>query len=79
MARGKMNRRGMDSDEWREGREATRRYRVTGHEAPLKVRDPLTGGETRYDKDDEFGHDDWPVPHVSIPNALKRGLIEEVE
>lgn len=58
--------------------ERPRRYRVTGHEAPLKVRNPADGSERRYDTGDEFNHGEWPVPHVSIKNALKRGLIEEV-
>lgn len=53
-------------------------YRVTGFEAPLRVDKP-NGKHTTYKKGDKFKGSDWPMPHITIANALKHGTIEEVE
>lgn len=52
-------------------------YRVTGFQAPLHI-DLPDGGHKIYKKGDKFASDEWPMPHVTIPNQLKLGTIEEV-
>lgn len=59
-------------------RSEVKRYRVTGFQAPLKVK-LAKGGNKIYIKGAVFGADEWPMPHVTIPNQLRLGTIEEVE
>lgn len=55
-----------------------KRYVTTGEQLPIRVELP-TGGRITYTKKGEpIEADKWPVPHVTIPNAIRRGLIEEV-
>ena len=56
-----------------------RRFRTTGKELPLRI-DLIEGGRLTYEKaGEEFSEDEWPMPHVTIPNMVNHGCIEEVE
>lgn len=59
-------------------KDEVKRYRVTGFQAPIRI-DLPKGGCKIYETDDEFGANEWPMPHVTIPNQLKLGTIEEVK
>lgn len=56
-----------------------KRYRILDKELPIRV-DLVGGGIREYKKPGEiFKASDWPMPHITIPNMLNHGHIEEVE
>lgn len=51
-------------------------YKVIS-EMPIRV-DMPDGTKQVYRKGDKFNHKDWPMPHVTVRNQLKKKNIEEV-
>lgn len=58
--------------------QAPKKYRVTGFEAPLRVDFPGKP-PVEFVEGQVFSATEWPQPHVTIPNQLAHGTIEEVE
>lgn len=58
-------------------KDEAKRYRVTGFQAPIRI-DLPKGGHKEFNEGDEFGANEWPMPHVTIQNQLSLGTIEEV-